>query len=77
MACGSPPPGRVYELVLFDNSMPDGVATAPETTLTFTGAPTNTLPPPIPPAGAIGIPGADVIVLLEPTNEPPDPAEPR
>jgi len=62
--------------VLFDNSTPDGGTAAPETTLTFTGAATNTLPPPISPAGAIGIPGADVIVLLEPSSEPPDPTEP-
>jgi len=62
--------------VLFDNSTPDGGTAGPETTLTFTGGSANVLPPPIPPASAITLPGADVIVLLEPSNEPPDPTEP-
>jgi len=62
--------------VLFDNSMPDAGTAGPETTLTFTGAPTNTLPPPLPPPAAITTPGADVIVLTEPAGEPPDPTEP-
>lgn len=63
-------------VVVFDNSTPDAGPAGPETTLTFTGAPTNTLPPPIPPGAAVTIPGANVIVLTEPANEPPDPTEP-
>ena len=60
--------------VLFDNFTADALG---ETTLTFTpGNPNNVLPPPLPPATAITVPGANVIVLTEPAGEPPDPTEP-
>jgi PEP-CTERM motif len=63
-------------VVLFDNSMPETGTAGTETSLTFTGGPSNTLPPPVPPLSVIGAGGVSVIVLTEPASEPPDPTEP-
>ena len=58
-------------VTIYDNSMPE-TATAGETTLTFAGGPAN-VPPPIPIATAVTIPGVAILVL---TEAAPDPTEP-
>ncbi|HME70398.1 MAG TPA: PEP-CTERM sorting domain-containing protein [Myxococcota bacterium] len=58
----------------FDNSIAEPAATGAEATLTFGGGPAP-VPPPIPPASAITLPGASVVVLTEPAGIPPEPGE--
>jgi hypothetical protein len=62
-------------VVIFDNSIPEAAAGALEPTLTFAGGPAP-VPPPIPLASAITIPGINILLLTEPAGEPIDPTEP-
>jgi hypothetical protein len=63
-------------VVMFDNSIPEGgAAGSVEPTLTFAGGPAP-VPPPIPLASAITIPGINIVLLMEPATEPLDPTEP-
>jgi len=60
---------------VFDNSIPEGSTANPETSLTFTG---GSAPAPLPPTlgpGIIGTAGVNVVVLEDPTGEPPDPTD--
>jgi len=59
---------------IFDNSLPEFTATAPEPTLTFTGG-SAPAPAPVPPATAVTLPGASIVVLTEPAGEPPQAGE--
>lgn len=59
---------------IFDNFIPEPAPPGFEPTLTFAGGPAP-VPAPIPPAAAIGVPGASIIALIEPVGEPLQPGE--
>jgi hypothetical protein len=54
---------------IFDQFIPEGPATAPEISLTWSPGPA------LPPLNAAQVPGAFFVVLTEPANEVPDPGE--
>jgi hypothetical protein len=67
--------GGAVPVPIFDFFLPESAPPGFEPDLTWTPGVAGPVPIPIPPLAAIGLPGAKLVVLLEPPGEVPGPGE--